>query len=86
MQTLHYENIRCLRTPNGTSVCRYSQSTKSKNSHEGDFLPFWELQGIEDRHWQDQDNQIRQNVHCCIGEPQPLFVQAITGNRIVPEL
>lgn len=63
----------------------YAQSTKGKNTHQGQLLLSGQLERLEDGHRQYQDDQIGQNVNCRIREPESLLVETEAWHRSVPE-
>lgn len=79
-----YDSRRCNRAPEATRTTgnvqsRYwihLQATDSEDSDERLFLPPGQTELANDRHWQHNDNEVRQYVHGAIEEPYYKLIEA----------
>lgn len=64
----------------------HSHSTDSKYSHESNLLLLWKLQMRKDRHWDNKECGVCNDIHGGVEEPEGLKVEAVALDSRVPKL
>lgn len=64
----------------------HSQSTQRKNTHKSNLLLRRQLQRPEHGHRQHENDDIAEDMHRRIREPEPFLGETETGDAVVPEL
>lgn len=49
-------------------------------------MSLWKLQGLQNRHRQNHDDNIGQDVQARIREPQSFLIEAVARDTVIPEL
>lgn len=62
------------------------QNSQGEDGHEAEFLSFGEVEGSQGWHWEEEDDDVADDVDGGDGEPDCLLVRAVAGDRGVPEL